>query len=66
MSEIVLRLNPGTGIVEKIQLVASDERSQLEGLERLRLYLRDINQLSRHTAECARLYKMFKGESDNA
>jgi hypothetical protein len=66
MSEIVLRLNPGTGIVEKIQLVASDERSQLEGLERLRLYLKDINQLSRHTAECARLYKRFKGESDNA
>lgn len=64
MSEIVLRLNPDTGIVEKIQVVASDEKSQLEGLKRLQLYLWDINQFSRRTAKCARLYKMFKGESD--
>ena len=62
MSEILLRLNPETGNIEKIQLIADDEESQLNGIKRLQLYLKDINQFSRNTAESARLYNMFNGE----
>lgn len=65
MSEIVMRMNPKTGNIEKIQIVADDEQSQLEGLDRLRLYLKAINEFSRENAAYARLYNLFNGERCN-
>lgn len=59
MSEIVLRMNPETGAIEKVQLIADDEKSQMDGVKRLQLYLRDINQLSKKTSQSARFFNLF-------
>ena len=64
MSEIVVRINPLTGAVEKVQLIADDEESQMNGILRLQLYLRDINQLSKKTSQSARLFNLFN-DRDN-
>ena len=62
MSEIVLRMNPETGAIEKVQLIADDEKSQMNGVKRLQLYLRDINQLSKKTSESARIFNFFSDD----
>ena len=64
MSEIVLRMNPETGALEKVQLIADDEKSQMDGIKRLQLYLRDINQLSKKTSQSARIFNFFS-DRDN-
>ena len=65
MSEIVLRMDPKTGAIEKVQLIADDEKSQLDGIKRLQLYIRDINQLSKKTSESARHFNLFNSDDIN-
>lgn len=59
MSEILLRLDPMSGKLNTVEVIADDEKSQMDGIERLRLYLKDIYDFSHKTAERARLYKML-------
>lgn len=60
MSEILLRLNPETGNVNTVEIVADDEKSQRDGLERLQWYMKDINEFSRKTTARAQLYRILQ------
>lgn len=59
MSEILLRLDPITGKVNTIEVIADDEKSQMDGIDRLQWYMKDIYNFSRKTVARARLYRML-------
>ena len=60
MSEILLRLNPETGNVNTVELIADEEKSQLDGMERLQWYMKDIYEFSRKTSARAQLYRILQ------
>jgi hypothetical protein len=66
MSEILLRLNPVTGKVDTVEIVADDEKSQRDGIERLQYYLKDIYDFSRKTTERAWLYRLLNPEREKS
>lgn len=57
MSEIRLMLNPDVGNVEKIQVLADSEEGQMHTLQRLQVFLGEINKFSRESMRRATLEK---------
>lgn len=66
MSEILLRLNPETGKMITIEVIADDLKSQRDGIERLQYYLKDIYEFSRKTTERAWLYSLLNPEQEKS
>lgn len=66
MAEILLRLNPVTGKVTTVEVIADDEKSQVDGIERLQYYLKDIYDFSRKTTERAWLYRLLNSEQEKS
>ena len=64
MSEILLRFDPVSGKVSTVEVIADDEKSQTDGIERLQYYMKDIYEFSRKTVARARLYRMLNPKQE--
>ncbi|MFQ5770029.1 MAG: hypothetical protein ACE5HX_05810 [bacterium] len=62
MSEIRLVMNPDSGEVEKIQVIAENEDRQMHTLQQLQVYLAGINQFSKESRRRAMLDKKNRQE----
>ncbi len=63
MAEIVIRIDPEDGKIKNAQVLAENEGDQTFGLERLQVFLKDINRFRLALIKTVRLTKIF-GEGD--